>query len=350
MRLKQFSTGDTATVKEHVISINFTGPRSVLSTCSANGGYREDLTDVYNYDSSHNKTIHSQMKGRNIEEHMNIVTKELGFAPQSTVGMCTCAQMKNVSIKELCYRNLTVAAIVTGGIDVNGGRVGDKASWHEENENIVSLIEGTINIILIIDGVLSAGILASALMTATEAKVAAIQELLLPSQYSMGIATGSGTDKIIVIANPLAKERLTDAGKHSKLGELIGTTVITAVKEALNKQTNVNPQMQHSVFKRMARFGIRGENIKLVDSVNIKSNLVVYSSLYAHLMDQYLWGLLNKEEVLEAAEHLLKLMESPLKEVKEVFTSRIGEEKIIDLLSFQFEEKIKCMIENNFSN
>jgi adenosylcobinamide hydrolase len=356
----ELSTGDIVSSEDYVLKIHFSQKRNVLSTCAANGGYREDLSDVYNYDSSHKQTMFSEMKAPTLEEHMNIITAEMGLNPATTVGMCTAAQMENVSIQELSYHNVTVTAIVTGGIDINGGRVGDQASWHEKDGKIVSLINGTINIILVIDAILPEGTIATALMTATEAKVAAIQELLLPSRYSKGIATGSGTDKIIVIGNPNAKEKLTDAGKHSKLGECIGRTVMAAVKEALDKQTNANPVKQHDCIKRMERFGITrksiieayysqelnpaDENIRLeeiVDTISKKSELVTYTSLYAHLIDQFLWGLLEKDEVLAAAHNLLDLMDNQPRTGNLDFVMSVQNDNEVDTyLSTQFEKKI----------
>lgn len=57
------------------------------------------------------------------------------------------------------------------------------------------------NIMLFIDADLAEGTLARALVTCTEAKTAAIQELLVPSRYSNGIATGSDTDGTIVVSD-----------------------------------------------------------------------------------------------------------------------------------------------------
>ncbi len=326
MIIKELSNGDSVIASDYVLQIQFKEKRSVLSTCAANGGFQTNLTGVYNYDSSHNQTIYSNMKADTIEEHMNVISRELGFDYRTTCGMCTSAQMKNVAIKEAVFRSVTVTAIVTAGIDINGGRAGDPASWFEE-DGLIHLLEGTINIILVIDANLPDGVLATALMTATEAKVAAIQELLLPSKYSMGLATGSGTDKVIIIASPNAKECLTDAGKHSKLGELIGTTVIAAVKEALYKQTSVDYERQHSMISRMERFGITSQwmedflqNQNLTNYAQMKqfmehicqdSKIVTYTSLYAHLIDQYMWGLLKEEEVKESAVLLLNCMMQP---------------------------------------
>lgn len=362
----ELPTGDMVSSEDYVLKIHFTQKRNVLSTCAANGGYREDLTDVYNYDSSHKQTMFSEMKAPTLEEHMNIITAEMGLNPATTVGMCTAAQMENVSIQELSYQNVTVTAIVTGGIDINGGRVGDPASWQEKDGQIVSLINGTINIILVIDARLPEGTIATALMTATEAKVAAVQELLLPSRYSKGIATGSGTDKIIVIGNPSAKELLTDAGKHSKLGECIGRTVMAAVKEALDKQTNANPIKQHNCIKRMERFGITrtsiidayysqekppsDNNIQLeviVDTISEKSEFVTYTSLYVHLIDQFLWGLLEKDEILAAAHNLLDLMDNqPLIDNLDFVTKVQDNNEVDTFLSTQFEKKIVSIINN----
>ena len=39
----------------------------------------------------------------------------------------TAADMENVSIKSATYSDTTVTAVVTAGIDENGGRVGDPA-------------------------------------------------------------------------------------------------------------------------------------------------------------------------------------------------------------------------------
>ncbi|MCU6396733.1 adenosylcobinamide amidohydrolase, partial [Enterobacter quasiroggenkampii] len=95
-----------------------------------------------------------------------------------------------------------------------------------------------------------------ALVTCTEAKTAALQELMAGSNYSRGIATGSGTDGTIIVCNSKSKIKLTNAGKHSKLGELIGVAVKKAVKEALFLQTGLCAESQHSMLKRVKRFGI----------------------------------------------------------------------------------------------
>ncbi len=267
------------------------------------------------------------MRGATYEEHMNqIALDDLELDPSLCTGLCTAASMENVSIKSLSFEDLTVTAIVTGGIEHNAGRAGDDATFCEKSGKFYPIESGTINIILHINANLDSGTLARSLVTCTEAKVVAISELLAPSRYSNGIATGSGTDGTIVICNPSSSLKLTNAGKNSKLGELIGKTVIIAVKEALKKQSGLSPEYQHDILHRMDRFGItedslwtlyhkdsqsdaslsRADFMDRLDRIKNDPLLVTLSSLYAHLLDQLNWGLLSEDEVILACELVLK--------------------------------------------
>ena len=164
--------------------------------------------------------------------------------------------------------------------------------------------------------------MARALVTCTEAKTAAIQELLAGSNYSMGLATGSGTDQTIIVANPESELYFEGAGKHSKLGELIGKTVMKAVKGSLHKQAGLNPTTQHNVFRRLKRFGITpgslwelyssatGADVKPVylvaaENLAIEKNMLTTTSLYIHLLDQLMWQLIDEEEACDAGKVLL---------------------------------------------
>ena len=163
------------------------------------------------------------------------------------------------------------------------------------------------------------------MVTCTEAKTAALQELMAPSRYSMGLATGSGTDGTIVVCNAESDMRLTNAGKHSKLGELIGIAVKNAVKEALKLQTGLCPQRQHNVLKRIDRFGIteetlweayRGNSGELTRAdyadrlfhISGDGNAVVAVSLYVHLMDQLMWELISPEDAMDTGDKVIGII------------------------------------------
>lgn len=325
MKIYTLPTGDPVHRYSKCIVVPFTGKRRVLSTCPLNGGYQEDLTAVFNNDGNPGAGMVCKLKAPTYEEHMALIAEEIGLDKASAAGMSTAASMENVSIKTEQFGDLIVTAVVTGGIEVNGGRVGDPASWYEVNGQAKEIKLGTINIMLFINTDMSKGGLTRTVVTCTEAKTAAIQELMAPSRYSMGLATGSGTDSTIVVCNAESDICLTNAGKHSKLGELIGKSVKSAVKEALKLQTGLSPQQQHNILKRVDRFGITEESLwqefrKNSDvlsradfsdrlfHISGDSNLVVSVSLYVHLIDQLMWDLITPQEAADMGNKILGIM------------------------------------------
>lgn len=331
VRIYKLSTGDDVHRYNRSVVVQFVGKRKVLSTAASNGGYKENLKFVFNYDGNICAGVPCRMKAPTYEGHMRVIADEIGLDPDTCAGISTAAHMDNLSIQSETYENFTVTALVTGGIEVNGGRIGDIASYNEKQGGPRKVKEGTINIILVIDADLPAGTITRALVTCTEAKTAAIQELMLGSSYSRGLATGSGTDGTIIVSNCESNVTLTDAGKHSKLGEYIGRVVKKAVKDALYLQTGVCADRQYSMFRRMKRFGINEEvisgcyesiyeshlkkddKVKLtipelmhnVDILDRSSRVIMLTTLYAHLIDEYDWDLLKSDEVIEGCNILI---------------------------------------------
>lgn len=338
MLLHTFTSGDELHFYQKSLIISFKGKRNVLSTGPSNGGYTEHLTHVFNHDAKPGSGMACTLKAPTYEEHMQIVAEEIGLKPETTTGISTAATMDHYGMCSASYENTTVTAVITGGIGTNGGRVGDPASWDEERGKAVEMEKpGTINIMLFIDADLPAYALTRALVTCTEAKTAAIQELLAPSRYSMGLATGSGTDGTIICTNAESELKLTNTGKHSKLGELIGITVKTALKETFAKQANLTAESQHNILKRVDRFGITLQSIweeykKIEGSMEkptfvwkleqlaVEDNMVIYTSLYAHLLDQLMWDLISIEEALTAGNTLISILrkEHGTKEIERI--------------------------------
>lgn len=315
-------SGDIVRRECKAIVVEFTGKRSVISTCHLNGGYREDLTAVYNDNSDHGD-CKGEMTESMFVERMKVGARELGLDAGRTAVMGTAVCMDNAVIRSLEYNGLSVTAIVTGGIENNGGRAGDPASFFERDGKVFP-VGGTINIILEINARVPSYALTRAIVTLTEAKTAAIQELMLGSCYSTGIATGSGTDQVIVYGNDEADLRIVYTGKHSKAGELIGRVVKEAVKEALFKHQGASPASQHSILRRLKRYKItedklwgiyenkngpdRLEKLDFMDKIHKldgKNEIVTLTSLYVHLMDQASWGLISDEEARWAGNLIL---------------------------------------------
>jgi len=319
---KLFDTplGDTVLRYNDAIVIQLNGSRRVASTSALNGGVKDDLRFVFNKSCAHE--LHGKtcpgMKGPTIEEHYSVIARELELDPATCTGMGTAALVENTAVVTDSYNGVSVTAMVTAGIDVNGGRAGDLARYDEFAKKHINISpdNGTINIFVHINANMPAGTLNRALMTATEAKTVALLELMANSMYSKGLATGSGTDSLIVVANRESEIYLENAGKHCKLGEMIGTTVIKAVKEALDKQTGMNTTRQSAVSWQNKRYGITQEKtwtyyqhifgeeakteeqfIQSFSKVDTDKKVVAFVASSVHLLDQYSWGLLDEKTV-----------------------------------------------------
>ena len=254
MRIWSAPRGDEAHLYKKSAVLTFGGPRTVLSTSPFNGGLRRDLAQVFNHCCSPGDGMPCMMRAATYEEHLALVASELGLDPDRSAGLSTAANMEFMAVLTEGWGSANVTAFVTAGLEVNAGRAGDLAAWTEEVEqgkqaSPDSRVEGTVNIILHFDCNLSDGALTRALITVTEAKAAALQELMVSSCFSNGIATGSGTDGAILIADASAPLRLTDTGNHSKLGEVTGRLAKRAVKEALRLQTSLTPARQHDLLR-----------------------------------------------------------------------------------------------------
>jgi hypothetical protein len=140
---------------------------------------------------------------------------------------------------------MTVIALVTAGVESNARRMSrDTGDWYEP---------GTINIILLTNTQLSPRAMTRALITATEAKTAALQDLDIRSSVAPHhSATGTGTDNIIVVQGTGLP--IDNAGGHSKMGELIAGAVHAGVQAAVFKQNGIT--LNRPVLRRIEERGV----------------------------------------------------------------------------------------------
>ena len=91
-------------------------------------------------------------------------------------------------------------------------------------------IVGTINLLVVVNCPLSPSAMLEAMSIAVEARTAAVMSLQMRSSASSSVATGTGTD-CVVIAAPLSSGQVPAnyAGKHTALGAVIGQAVLDAV-------------------------------------------------------------------------------------------------------------------------
>lgn len=322
---KLFKTplGDTVYIYGDSMVVELSGNRTVVSSSNLNGGARRDLRYLFNYSYCHCKEVvyklEPDMSHFNIIEHYTEIAKNLGLPVEQTTGMGTAARIENSAFSLMEKHGVRVYTIATAGIDVNGGCAGDPAAYDEfTNEDLV--VPGTVNIMLFIDAKMDDGALTRAMITATEAKTASLRELMASSNYSKELATGSGTDSVVVVGNNASSVTLYNSGKHVLLGEMIGKSVKSAVKEALSLQTGMSPKRQMSLLWQGKRYGITVKSIKdICDSIaDLQGEAKVLSDdaieeickdanfatpllALLHLCDQYRWGIVPLEALKETA-------------------------------------------------
>ncbi|MCW4029051.1 MAG: adenosylcobinamide amidohydrolase [Candidatus Bathyarchaeota archaeon] len=163
----------------------------------------------------------------------------LGIPRKNITFLSTGVDMEKVAVDEQTYDNFHICVIATAGARNNALRMGvDVGGWVETDKSFQAA-SGTINILLLTNVTLTWGAMARAIMTATEAKTAALQDLDYRSTVSPQIqATGTGTDSMIVVSGINRDIVIRHTGGHTKMGELIGVAAKNAVTEALKKHDN----------------------------------------------------------------------------------------------------------------
>jgi adenosylcobinamide hydrolase len=142
------------------------------------------------------------------------------------LAMVTAAKIKNYSLVTKKADGFSVSVAATAGCQ-HGESSGEEMNVQE--------ITGTINIIVFIDGNPNDSCMVASVITATEAKSAALRDLDVRSRYTGDSATGSVTDSVTV-ATTGKGQNLILGGPASKLGKLVGSCTRQAVSEALLKQ------------------------------------------------------------------------------------------------------------------
>jgi iron complex transport system substrate-binding protein len=250
--------------------IDFKEPLSVVSTLE---GAREGIESVVNHYSPPpcwgigHKSGLSGVRKR--------VYQVIGKSEKSTSFLFTGADMDNLTINRKKFRAMEVYALVTAGVKSNAVRISkDEGRFYEP---------GTINIIILPNMELTSRAMTRAIISATEAKTAAVMDMDIRSSYTPLInqATGTGTDNIIVVQGKGA--RIDNAGGHSKMGELIARAVYDGVQKAVYKQNGLVDR--RNVFQRLkdrkiSLFGLASRvecdcNLKKLDFVSAVEEILL---------------------------------------------------------------------------
>jgi len=267
--------------------IHLNVPFLVYSSLPENGGQLDHITDIINHqacEGSGHEEQHQLVSSLGLSGYPRHICMQQGLQPDKSLVLSTAAGMSYTSIVEKKIENIQVLAITTAGVHGNAGRAGDEANWIEvqgkytpftphssttstqvncsvsyTSEGQAPPQPGTINTLLFIGAQLLPGVLGQAFMTAVEAKAAAMQLLAVPSKASRFLATGTGTDQLVVASLAQDQSVYTSAGKHVLLGQLTGQAVSESILEALKWQNGLYPEMARHLFHILGRFGTNEE-------------------------------------------------------------------------------------------
>lgn len=237
---------------------------------------------------------------------------ESGVAPISSIGIGTGDCNLNLpgahglvpSVSELEYGPTRCATVAVA--DLRGG-VARAGCDNTDGRSSASVI-------VLIDADMPVSSMARAMVTATEAITAAIQDLGL--RDSMGhCGTGTASFSMAVVTDPDSELHLRNAGKHSKLGELIGRTVYDAVMESaigngLRRDTADDTLAVLANKKELGEMvasaaEIDGNDLSMMR--DLMSDPVVSAGISAviHLDDEIRWGLVPKAEGAKIEERMI---------------------------------------------
>ncbi len=203
-------------LKNKTLIIDLPQASSILSWAPFNGGITESSC-IFNHECSDFE-----------EEDLNTIfedTIQRYNLPSNATGLITGANVSRYKEVFLESGPLWVHAVATVGLN-NARSVGDLA---DVGLNEVDNKPGTINLIISCNALPHVSGLIEAIHVATMAKTAAIMEAVVVSKKSNQIATGTGTDCIVVAGSGELQEIY--CGMHTILGEMIGK----AVKEIIQK-------------------------------------------------------------------------------------------------------------------
>jgi len=175
------------------------------------------------------------------EQWKNHALQVIGSPPGTSCFLFTGADMQNLSVQKAQFKDLQVYALVTAGVEGNAMRMSaDEGLFYEP---------GTVNVLLLTNMRLTPRAMSRAIITATEAKTAAMQDLDIRSAAGLRSlqATGTGTDEVLVVEG--RGGRIDNTGGHCKMGELIAKAVYAGVRDAVERQNGITNH--RNVFRRL---------------------------------------------------------------------------------------------------
>lgn len=147
------------------------------------------------------------------------------------VGLMTAVPMKRLVVDREQRGPVWVECFCTVGV-TNAVRAGEP--FAQASRSAGRHAPGTINIILVTNATLRTTALVGAVQVATESKTATlIQNGVRSIARKSLLATGTGTDAVVVASSLDALHNMTYSGTHTEIGSMIGRLVARCVQTGL---------------------------------------------------------------------------------------------------------------------
>ncbi|WP_326112141.1 adenosylcobinamide amidohydrolase [Paenibacillus macquariensis] len=162
------------------------------------------------------------------EKDVEKLFQEWGYPLESTAGLLTAVRLAYTSVSEEDGEDASVFCCTTAGVS-NGARAGSERTTFPVYQ------PGTINIMLMIDARMTQAAMVNAVITAVEAKTAALADLGIRDAENGLVATGTTTDAIVLGVSQSATYPIQHryCGTATDLGAAIGRVVYGTVIESL---------------------------------------------------------------------------------------------------------------------
>ncbi|MFD1704918.1 adenosylcobinamide amidohydrolase [Methylopila henanensis] len=188
----------------------FGRPQAMLSWAMEKPGFREARRvawlEVRNADLPQEVDAFALLKGRLADEGLG-----------DAVAMMTSRDVRRAHVGEAAFGDVVARSLATVGLS-NAARVGEAPGPGHI---------GTINLLTAVSTPLSQAALVEALSIAIEARTAAVMDL--GWHVAGGVATGTGTDCVVIAAPAEEGEGARFAGLHTDIGAAIGAATYRAI-------------------------------------------------------------------------------------------------------------------------
>lgn len=228
---RQLHCGGILRIDGHSLLCRFSSPRLALASSPYNGGFCR-VDGVFNHQLPFFVERESDLPGGSQRAYLQREAMRLGFATDACSGLLTSARMDCHGYAASLRDGLWLECVATGGVGGNAARAGEPAQYRELADGYAA-IGGTINLLLLTNAALPHGSMVKALLTATEAKSSLLQDLAVQSVNQQAIATGTGTDGVILLCDPGSTLSRSDCGTQSLFGSMLSGVVRRALSQAL---------------------------------------------------------------------------------------------------------------------